>query len=120
MSIDSIIDFAQVQTGAEHYRPASEKMISGSGEQTVYNHYASPCGQFAAGVWEGGVGHWQVHYTEHEYCEILEGESVLHDEHGGRKTLRAGDRFVIPAGFRGSWEVVQPCRKIYALFEAKG
>ena len=119
MSINSIIDFAQVNTEAERYRPAAEKIISGDCEQAVYNHYESPCGQFACGVWEGGAGHWRVHYTEHEYCEILAGVSVLHDEDGGSKTLRAGDRFVIPAGFRGSWEVVEPCRKIYALFEAQ-
>ena len=33
--------------------------------------------------------------------------------------LRAGDRFVIPAGFRGTWEVLETCRKIYVTFEQK-
>ncbi|RDL25688.1 hypothetical protein D884_00228 [Pseudomonas sp. URMO17WK12:I10] len=53
MSIDSIIDFAQAITEAERYRPAAEKVLKGEPDQAVYNHYASPCGQFAAGVWEG-------------------------------------------------------------------
>ena len=119
MSIDSIIDFAQVLTQAERYRPSAEKILKGEPDQAVYNHYSSPCGQFAAGVWEGEVGQWTVNYTEHEYCEIVQGVSVLRDEDGGAKTLRAGDRFVIPAGFKGTWEVLEPCRKIYVMFEQK-
>ena len=83
MRIDSIIDFAQVITEAERYRPAAEKILKGEPDQAVYNHYSSPCGQFAAGVWEGEVGQWTVNYTEHEYCEIVQGVSVLRDQDGG-------------------------------------
>jgi uncharacterized cupin superfamily protein len=25
---------------------------------------------------------------------------------------------VVPAGFEGTWEVVEPCKKWYAVFEA--
>jgi len=83
-----------------------------------HNHYNSPCGQMSAGVWNGEPGQWQVNYSEHEYCEIVQGVSVLRDEQGHAKTLRAGDRFVIPAGFKGTWEVLETCRKIYVVFEA--
>ncbi|MBF8778544.1 cupin domain-containing protein [Pseudomonas fulva] len=119
MSIHTLVDFAQVITEAERYRPAAEKIIAGDPQQLVYNHYASPCGQFAAGVWEGAVGQWTVNYTEHEYCEIVQGVSVLRDTEGNAKTLRAGDRFVIPAGFQGTWEVLEACRKIYVMFESR-
>jgi hypothetical protein len=30
----------------------------------------------------------------------------------------AGDSFVVPAGFEGTWEVVEDCVKLYAIFEA--
>ena len=30
----------------------------------------------------------------------------------------AGDSFVVPSGFGGSWEVLEDCRKLYAIFEA--
>lgn len=117
MDIQQIVDFAQSTPSAEHYRPASEKILKGDPEQQVKNHYASPCGQFNAGFWEGAVGQWTVSYSEHEYCEILQGVSVLRDAHGNAKTVRAGDRFVIPAGFSGTWEVLEPCRKVYVIFE---
>jgi hypothetical protein len=32
--------------------------------------------------------------------------------------VETGDHFVIPAGFNGVWEVVQPCKKIYVTFQA--
>ena len=88
-------------------------------EQALHNHYASDCGQLNAGMWESDVGQWEVNFTEHEYCEIVQGVSVLRDREGNAKTLRAGDRFVIPAGFKGTWEVLEPCRKFYVAFEQK-
>ncbi|MBA5957626.1 DUF861 domain-containing protein [Pseudomonas lactis] len=119
MSIQDIVDFSQANTAPERYRPAAEKILKGDPEQTLYNHYNSPCGQMNAGVWEGEVGQWKVNYTEHEYCKIVQGVSVLRDAEGNAKTLRAGDRFVIPAGFSGTWEVLEACRKIYVVFEEK-
>lgn len=117
MNIQQIVDFAQGGSSAEEYRPAAEKILKGDPLQQVRNHYASPCGQFNAGVWEGEIGQWTVSYTEHEYCEILQGVSVLRDGDGNAKTVRVGDRFVIPAGFVGTWEVLEPCRKVYVIFE---
>ncbi|MBV6751356.1 cupin domain-containing protein [Pseudomonas chlororaphis] len=119
MSIKDIVDFSETTPAPERFRPAPEKVFKGDPEQTIYNHYGSPCGQMNAGVWEGAVGQWTVNYTEHEYCEIVQGVSVLRDGEGNAKTLRAGDRFVIPAGFRGTWEVLEHCRKIYVVFEQK-
>jgi uncharacterized cupin superfamily protein len=117
MNIQQIVDFAQTSPTAEHYRPAAEKVLKGDPKQSVRNHYGSPCGQFNAGIWEGAVGQWTVSYSEHEYCEILQGVSVLRDQDGNAKTVRAGDRFVIPAGFEGTWEVLEACRKVYVIFE---
>jgi len=117
MSIQDIVDFSEATPVPERFRPAAEKVFKGDPEQTIYNHYGSPCGQMNAGVWEGAVGQWTVNYTEHEYCEIVQGVSVLRDADGNAKTLRAGDRFVIPAGFKGTWEVLEHCRKIYVVFE---
>ena len=117
MKIDQLINFAEAQTPADHYRPAAEKILKGDPAQSVRNHYSSPCKQFHAGEWSGDVGQWTINYTEHEYCEILQGVSVLRDKDGNAVTYRAGDRFVIPAGFSGTWEVIEPTRKIYVMFE---
>jgi len=95
MNINTIVDFAQSSATAEHYRPAPEKILKGDPAQSVTNHYSSPCNQFHAGVWEGEPGQWTIRYTEHEYCEILQGVSVIRDEQGNAKTVRAGDLSIV-------------------------
>ncbi|SDT19184.1 transcriptional regulator [Halopseudomonas xinjiangensis] len=117
MPLDRIIDFATSPTPAEHYRPAPEKILKGDPAQNVRNHYSSPDEQFSTGVWEAEPGQWSISYSEHEYCEILEGESILRDEQGNARTVRTGDRLVIPAGFSGTWEVVTRTRKVYVIYE---
>ncbi len=44
MSIQDIVDFSQANTTAERYRPDPAKVFKGDPEQTVFNHYSSPCG----------------------------------------------------------------------------
>ena len=117
MKIDQLINFATANSPADTYRPDAEKVLKGDPLQTVSNHYSSPCQQFHAGVWEGAKGQWKINYTEHEYCEILQGVSVLRDQDGNAVTYRTGDRFVIPAGFSGTWEVLEDTRKVYVIFE---
>lgn len=118
-TIDAIINFGQHKVKTEHYEVAPEKVLSGEPKQQLENHYSSPCDQFHAGVWQGQVGSWKVNYSEHEYCEILSGSSEIIDEAGNSITVTKGDRFVIPAGFKGIWRVLQECRKIYVVFEQK-
>ena len=104
------------QTSDTFCAPA-ERRISGGCQQSMNNFYSDETGQFHAGLWSGGVGAWRVKYTEHEFCTLLEGRVRLTDTAGGSVELAAGDHFVIPAGFEGIWEVLEPARKTYAVFE---
>jgi uncharacterized protein len=58
-----------------------------------------------------------VHYTEFEYCEILEGRIRMVAADGQTQTVGKGDRFVIEAGYEGSWEVLERAKKVYVIFE---
>jgi uncharacterized protein len=119
-TIDTIINFAAQHSSRERYQLPEEKRIEGDPEQVIENHYSSPCGQFHTGVWQSEAGSWRIQYTEHEYCEILEGSSVITDDNGQSMTVAVGDRFVIPAGFKGTWSVPEHCRKVYVIFESAG
>ena len=44
---------------------------------------------------------------------------VMTDDAGHAQTVRKGDRFTIEAGYRGTWEVLEPARKVYVIFEPK-
>ena len=102
----------------EQYWLPAEKLIAGNPKQVVWNTYSGSGGKFFAGVWYSEVGKWRIRYTEEEYCHVLQGVSVITDAQGKAVTVSAGDRFVIPRGFTGTWEVVEPTRKIYVIYEA--
>ena len=102
----------------ETYWLAPEKLLAGNPRQSVWLDYTDVSGKFCAGVWHSEVGKWRIAYTEEEYCELLEGVSVVTDQQGRAVTLVAGSRFVIPRGFIGSWEVLEPTRKRFVLFDS--
>jgi uncharacterized cupin superfamily protein len=102
---------------AEEYFLPPEKLIEGNPQQRLWNIYTDASGRYFSGFWESDVGKWSINYTEEETCHLISGFSIVTDEEGGATELRAGDNFVIPKGFRGTWEVVEPTRKLYAIFE---
>lgn len=62
--------------------PPAERVKAGNPEQTLWNHYSDPSQQFHVGFWACEPGRWAIHYTEHEYCQLLEGDVVIHDSLG--------------------------------------
>jgi len=36
------------------------------------------------------------------------------------ETYRAGDSFLIPSGFKGTWETIEPVRKFFVIYEKAG
>jgi uncharacterized protein len=117
---DDIVDFAHHAAAPESFTPAAAKVLAGDPAQTVWNHYDDATGQLSAGIWQGEPGRWRVDYTEDEFCHLLEGRVVLTDEAGGSRRFGPGASFVIPAGFRGTWETVERARKLYVVFQPRG
>lgn len=117
--ITAIAVFGRTPAEEISYRPDNEKILKGSPDQKVWNHYTDATGQFSAGIWQGAPGTWRVAFTENEFCHLLSGRVVVSDDHGGSVEFTAGSSFVMPAGFTGTWEVLETARKLYAVFEAK-
>jgi uncharacterized cupin superfamily protein len=78
--------------------------------------YRDETGRFTAGFWthEGGV--IEVDQSGHEFCLLLAGKARLTAEDGHVEEFGMGDGFVIPKGFKGSWETVKPIRKWYVVW----
>jgi hypothetical protein len=95
------------------------KLLAGNPQPTVDHRYSDDTEQFHCGMWGSAPGRWRIHYTEHEFCHLLFGRVQLVSDDGEVFEYQGGDAFVIPAGFSGTWETIESCRKHYALFEPK-
>ena len=113
-----IVVMDRLQTG-ESANPSPEKILAGIPRTRVSNQYADNTQQFFCGLWTSTSGKWRIRYTEHEFCVLIEGRVRIESISGEKHDLRAGDAFVVPAGVEGIWEVVEPCMKWYAVFEAR-
>jgi uncharacterized protein len=85
---------------------------------TTHEWYADPTGRFSSGFWSSEPGRWPVSYEEDELCVLVAGTVRLTDAAGQDAVYRAGETFLIPAGFTGFWESVEPVRKFYAIHMA--
>jgi uncharacterized cupin superfamily protein len=117
MSVSNI-QFVDENVSKESYLPAEEKIIHGEPKQNLWNNYSSQDNKFHVGIWDSEAGRWTVSYSEHEFCHILEGSSVIIDKDGSELKVSKGDQFVVPAGFEGEWQVDDYCKKIYVIYEA--
>ena len=114
----SLVSVAAFDEAPQLHEPAPERVVSGKPLHRVWIRHEDPTGQYCVGKWACDSGAWRVIYTEHEYCELLEGRIRITDEGGTSREVQAGDRFVVPAGFRGIWEILEPASKIFAIYQA--
>lgn len=118
----AIIAFSQQQTAPEHDYPRTERLVTSNPRRTTWNHYSNDSGEVFAGVWACEVGSWRIEMgaTEDEFFFVTQGRCRLVDEAGVGVEAGAGESLVIPAGFKGVFEVLEPMRKHYMIVERKG
>lgn len=98
----------------EEGAPPAERILAGHPQFRTWNLEEREGGLYA-GIWESTPGKWRIEYDEWEFCHILSGISVLAEDGGEARTVRAGDSFVLRPGFKGSWEVLETTRKEYVV-----
>jgi uncharacterized protein len=99
--------------------PAPDRVLEGQPAHRAWNAFTDASGEFFCGRWSSTCGSWRVRYTENELCVITAGRVMIESATGERRTFAAGDAFVVPAGFEGSWTVLEECSKFYAIFEPR-
>lgn len=98
----------------EEGAPPAERILAGSPKFRTWNIEERDGGLYA-GLWESTPGKWRIEYDEWEFCHIIAGVSVIAEDGGEARTVRAGDSFVLRPGFKGSWEVLETTRKEYVV-----
>ena len=113
-----IVDF-RLKHDADESAPAADRLLAGDPRQQIRNYFSDSTQQFHSGVWSSTRGKWRIQYSESEFCALTRGRVALENLAGERWEFGPGEGFVVPAGFAGTWEVIDDCTKFYAIFEAR-
>jgi uncharacterized cupin superfamily protein len=103
-------------------RPRPERLVKGDPLRTTWEFYAPPGGGISCGIWACEAGAWRIAFDEHsdEYFHVLAGRIRITDAEGCVREFGPGDACVIPAGFSGVFEVVEPVQKHYVMVKRQG
>jgi len=115
---NQIIDF-RTKVPVETSTPAADRLLAGNPQQSVSNFFSDATLQFHSGTWSSTAGTWRIRYSESEFCCLTRGRVALENLGGQRWEFGPGEGFVVPAGFEGTWQVIEECTKFYAIFEAR-
>ena len=102
-----------LQQKPEIGRPAPEKLVSGDPEFSTWN--MEDRDGLYCGLWQSTPGKWRISYDEWEFCHILKGRSILHEDGKDPQTVAEGDSFILRPGFTGTWEVLETTLKEYVI-----
>ncbi len=89
------------------------KIVDGKGALGVdANAYGSADGKFRAGVSQYDRMTLQIHnWPVDEFMYLIEGRVEITDSAGTTQIYEAGDAFVMPKGFAGTWRQLSRIRK---------
>lgn len=109
-------DAPEVELGG----PEDGALIAGEYATKTWNHWTGEDDRLYCGIWECSPGTVTIDYAEWEFCRFLAGKAILTNEAGRSWTVQAGDAFIIPPGFKGTWQTVETVRKHYVILTPKG
>lgn len=112
-----IVPFEASRPTITRSRPPRDHLLVGDPEHVTRSYFSDSTGRFSVGVWESTPGRWRVSYTRNEFSHLTRGRMRIEDTRGVVWELSAGDSFVIPAGFSGTCEVLEPVSRLYVLCE---
>lgn len=116
-----LVSFRDSHTAPEYDRPRPERLVRGNPLRTTWTHHTNASGEFSCGVWTSQPGAWQIAFANHqeEFFHVLAGRIRISRADGSAREFRPGDACVIPAGFEGTFEVMEPVRKHYVFFDRR-
>ncbi|MBI2308358.1 MAG: DUF861 domain-containing protein [Rhodocyclales bacterium] len=114
-----LVHFADPLPAPTTDRPAAERAIGPPPLRTTREAYAVGTEGLSIGEWECEPGAWTIafHDRRHEFFQVLAGRLRIVDEAGHAREFGPGDACVIPAGFRGRFEVLEAVRKRYVMID---
>ncbi|MBT7952136.1 MAG: DUF861 domain-containing protein [Gammaproteobacteria bacterium] len=100
-------------TKLEPFVPWPEAIRAEAGKHAVKELFG---GEFSVYLYESEPGLLKFNdYPFDEFVQVLSGSAVLTDAAGNSQTFNAGDRFIMPKGFSGTWELQGEYRELFIM-----
>ena len=115
----SVIHFSDPAPDPVEDRPALSRAIGTPPLRLTAERYRAEDGALSIGEWACEPGAWRIafHAGRHEFFQVLSGRLRLIDDAGHARDFGPGDACVIPAGFKGVFEVLETVTKRYVMVD---
>ncbi|EEG08350.1 cupin domain-containing protein [Pseudogulbenkiania ferrooxidans] len=112
-----VIDFDKDAGQRSEQRLANlpDRVVEGDPHHQTVLQFESANGEVIAGTWRSTPGKWHAFTDRDEFCYIISGHVRLIAADGSAQAFKTGDAFLIPNGFRGYWEVLEPTTKHFMI-----
>jgi uncharacterized cupin superfamily protein len=99
--------------------PRPERLVTGNPRRTTWEHFLTANGDLSTGIWSCEPGAWNIAFApgKDEFFCVIEGRLRITDSDQQVSEFGPGDACVIPAGFTGTFEVLETVRKYYVLID---
>lgn len=114
-----LTDFSAAAPAPSYDRPRPDRLLRGNPLRTTHQYFAAPGGDRSAGIWACEPGAWKIAFApgKDEFFCVIEGRLRITDADGESREFGPGQAGVIPAGFAGTFEVLDSVRKYYVVME---
>ncbi|MEY2632685.1 MAG: hypothetical protein RIR00_1339 [Pseudomonadota bacterium] len=115
--MQSLTVFHRTATPVSHDRPRPERLVQGNPLRATWNHYEAD--GVSAGLWQCEPGAWNIVFAEgkDEFFHVISGRIRITSRSGEVGEFGPGQAGVIPAGFTGTFEVLEAVSKHYVLID---
>lgn len=102
--------------------PRPDRRLRGNPQRLTQSCHESVDGLVSAGIWRCERGAWNIQFaaSKEEFFCVLEGRVRLCDDTGVCCEIGPGEAALIPPGFKGRFEVLEPVRKYYVVVDRSG
>lgn len=111
--------FSRQTPAASYDHPRADRLLRGNPLRTTFEHFLSANGKLSGGIWHCEPGAWNIAFAadKYEFFCVIEGRIRITASNGEANEFGPGEACVIPAGFTGSFEVLEAVRKHYFFVE---
>ncbi|MGU7774247.1 cupin domain-containing protein [Burkholderia sp. MR1-5-21] len=103
---------------AAELTPRGQRTGADRGDPQIATQPLAPDAVGNLGIWECQPGGWPVtNRPDTEFTYIISGRANLTDDASGEVIeIGAGDLVILPPEWTGRWDVIEPVRKVYAIY----